>query len=191
MGDGRFAVVKHGEFPARLGVTADRRIDGALDGIRQALHHGVVGLFHAAVLKGVLERGISALRGSHDHHARGAHIEAMHDALALGRPRRSDGIAGRAQPANHRRPVPTHAGVCGHAHRLMHADNIGIAVEHVHALDQLFARQQRLFWLRQKHRDHVAGGQPLGLAQLLGIDGHVALGAQLRGGAPGKAKELG
>ena len=73
----------------------------------------------------------------------------------------------------------------------MHADDIGIAVEHVHALDQLFARQQRLFWLRQKHGDHVAGGQPLGLAQLLGIDGHAALGAQLRGGAAGQAKELG
>ena len=172
-------------------MAADGRIDGALDRIRQALHHSVVGLFYAAVLKGMLERGISALRGSHDHHARRAHIEAVHDALALGRPGRSDCITGRAQPANHRRSVPAHTGVRGHTHRLMHADDIGIAVEHVHALDQLFARQQRLFWLRQKHRDHVAGGQPLGLAQLLGIDGHAALGAQLRGGAPGKAKELG
>ena len=172
-------------------MAADGRIDGALNGIWQALDHSVVSLFHAPILKGMLERRVGALRGSHDHHARCTHIEAVHDSLALGRPGRSHGIAGRAQPADHRRPVPTHAGVRGHAHRLMHADDIGIAVEHVHALDQLFARQQRLFWLRQKHGDHVAGNQTLGLAQLLGIDGHAALGAQLRGGAAGEAKELG
>ena len=60
MGDRGFAIIQHGEFPARFRVPADGSIDGAFDRIGQALDHRVIGLFHGAGLKCLLERRVGA-----------------------------------------------------------------------------------------------------------------------------------
>ena len=83
VGDGVAAVLNHGELPLVAGVATDGRVDGAAQRVGQALYERVVDLVHGAFLEGSLELGIGAFAAGYDHQAAGAHVQAVHDALAF------------------------------------------------------------------------------------------------------------
>ena len=83
MGDGVASVFDHGELPFVAGVAADGCVDGATQRVGQALHEGVVDLVHSAFLEGSLEFGVGAFAAGYDHQAAGAHVQAVHNALAF------------------------------------------------------------------------------------------------------------
>ena len=64
-------------------MAADGCVNGAAQRVGQALHEGVVDLVHGAFLEGSLEFGVGALATGYDHQATGAHVQAVHDALAF------------------------------------------------------------------------------------------------------------
>ena len=83
VGDGVASVFDHGELPFVAGVAADGCFNGAAQRVGQALHEGVVDLVHGAFLEGSLEFGVGAFAAGYDHQAAGAHVQAVHNALAL------------------------------------------------------------------------------------------------------------
>ena len=83
VGDGVASVFNHGELPFVAGVAADGCVNGAAQRVGQALHEGVVDLVHGAFLEGSLEFGVGAFATGYDHQAAGAHVQAVHNALAL------------------------------------------------------------------------------------------------------------
>src|SRR3546814_10470652 len=87
-------------------VPPDRRIDGAGQRVRVPLHECVVGLGDGAVPEGVLEHRVGVLGLADHHHAGGADVEALHDALALGGTTGRDPITGTGQVPDHGRPGP-------------------------------------------------------------------------------------
>src|SRR5665647_1452892 len=65
--DARLAGGYHRELVVVVGVTADRSIDSAVQGIRQALDKGVVRLVDRALLERPLEHGVGVLALGDDH----------------------------------------------------------------------------------------------------------------------------
>ena len=119
------------------GVPADRRVDGAAQRVGVALHEGVVALVDRALAELLLEQGVGPL-GLGDHHQpRGADVQPVHDALALGGARGGDPVAGRREAADHGGAGPAGAGVGGHPDRLDDHHDVVVVVHDLHALDGL------------------------------------------------------
>ena len=83
VGDRVAAVLDHCELPLIAGVTANGRVNGAAQRVGQALHERVVDLIYGAFLEGALELGVGAFAAGYDHQAAGAHVQAVHNALAF------------------------------------------------------------------------------------------------------------
>src|SRR5215469_16733743 len=87
MGDRR-APVRDDREPTIAGwVPADGGVDGAAQRIGMPLHQRVISLVYFAMPESLLERAVSGLALSYDHHTSSACVQAMHD----GRPRASPG----------------------------------------------------------------------------------------------------
>ena len=94
------------------------------------LHERVVALVDRALAEGLLERGVGALALG-DHHQPGrADVEAVHDALPLGRAGRRDAVAQRpASAADDGRPGPARARMGRDPDRLVDHDDVVVVVE--------------------------------------------------------------
>ena len=97
VGDAGPAVGHHRELVVRLGVPADRGVDGALERVGVALHQRVVDLVDVAAAEGVLEHRVGVLGLADHHHARRADVEPLHDPLPLRGAAGRDPEAGRGQ----------------------------------------------------------------------------------------------
>ncbi len=170
-------VVGHAGPPARDdgpavvlgGMTADRGVDAPGQRVRMPLHESVVDLLHRSFAKGLFEPRVGEFALGHHHQAAGAHVQAVHDALALRCSGGGDPVAGRGQPADDGRPVPARAGMGGNPDRLVHHDEIVVVVEHRQARDRFGIQLRGALRLRQLHLEPGAGPQPLGLGHCAAV----------------------
>ncbi len=135
-----------------------------------ALHEGGVALVDGALLERVLERGVGALALGHDHQPGRAGVEAVHDALPLGRAGGRDPVA-RRQPARRSRSARSSPGSGGRRRRPACRPPPGRRRRRRSAgrapARSTPARRGRL---RQRHLEPRAGRYPGGLDRRLAID---------------------
>ena len=191
VGHARAAVLGDGELPACRRMARNRRVDGALDRIRQPLHQRVVGLVHRALLEGALEHGVGGHARRHDHDAGGAHVQALHDALALRGSGVRQGKAHRLQPADHVRAFPAQRRMRCHAHWLVHGDHVRVLVQDFQALHQLGHWLRGALRLGKGDFQHRARGDAVGFLGGSSVDKHIALRRHLGGDGAGDSEELG
>lgn len=151
----------------------------------------VVPLVDRTLLELPLERGVRPLRLGHDHQARGTHVEAVHDALALGGTGGRDAVPGGGEPADHGRPGPAGAGMRGDTHGLDDHDHVVVVMDDLHALDRLgddLHRRGRLWHLDLQPGPAV---RPLGLTDHRPVDRDLPRGGDLGRLGPGEAEHAG
>ena len=103
----------------------------------------------------------------------------MHDAFSLGRTGGRNAETSSRQPADNRWTFPTDRRMRSHANRLVNSHQIGVVVEHVHALDEFLFGNQWLFHRRQQHREESVFFQSVGLANAHAIDRDVPSRCQI------------
>ena len=155
-----------------------------------ALNQGVVDLVHHVLAEGTFEDRVGALALGHDHDARGPHIQARDDALALGGPGGGHPDVHRLEGSQHVGAVPAHGGVGGHTRRLVDDDDVLVLVEQCHSLD---GGGNGLDGTRvgQIDLEEITGVETIGLGQCLYVPADIAMGAQVADPAAGQARHTG
>ena len=187
VGDSALTTVDDGHAPFARGVTTDRRIDRARGRVEVPGYDGVVHLLNRAFLERALHDRVCELRLGDHHRAGCAHVEAVHDALALGGPVAGDAISGRLQVAQDRGAFPTGAGVCGDADRLVDDDDILVVVQDRHIGD----RRRLVLGFGDAHLDNVHSTETIRLSRAHAVDEDVSLPRQLRAARARQAEHAG
>src|SRR5690606_24618008 len=161
----------------------DGGVDGARERIRMPLGDGAVALGDATLLEGAFEFGVGPLALGDHHQARGAHVEAVHDALALFGAVAGELVSGGGEPAGDGGAAPAGAGVGGDADRLVDHDDVVVGVDHPEPFDP-FGRggADVLGRWREDHFEPGSGADALGLGRAgAAVDGDLP-GAHQVGG---------
>ncbi len=150
-------------------------------------HNGVVHLLNRAFLERALHDRVGEL-GLGDHHRpRSTHVEAVHDALTLGRAVAGDAISRRLQVPQNRGAFPTGAGVCGDADRLVDDDDILVVVQDRHIGD----RRRFVLGFGDTHLDNVHSTETIGLSRAHAVNEDVSLPRQFRAARARQAEHAG
>ena len=159
VGHGGPAVLDDGEPPVVARVASDRRIDGAGQGIRQALDDGVVDLVHGALLEGPLQRRVGVFGLGHHHDAGRADVEPVHDPGPFRRPGRGDPVSGTGEAAHDGGPHPARGRVGCDPHRFVDDNEIIVIQQDLQAFHNFLHDFQGIRPLRNGDFEHGAGGE--------------------------------
>ena len=147
----------------------------------------VIHLLDRAILERALHDRVGELRLGDHHRPRGAHVEAVDDSLALGRPVAGDPIPGRLKVAQDSGSLPARPRVGGDADRLVDDDDVLIVVEDRHVGDG----GRLALGLGNGDLDDVGGAQAIRLAGRHPVDQHESLPRQLRAARAREPKHAG
>ena len=177
------------ELVVVLRVAPDRCVDRPLERVGVALDQRVVGLVDRTLPERVLEDGVGVLGLGDHHHARGADVEALDDALALLGPRGGDPEAGRDEVADDGLPLPARRGMDGHADRLVDHHEGVVVVDDLDALDDLGLDLEGVCLRRDRRVEHRPGTDPVALGHGRAVHGHQPFGDQLCRTGAGEAEQ--